>query len=107
VERRTRALKEASLEAIFRLTKAAEYKDQDTGLYIQRMSHYGQLLARRLEMDGEWVETFFLATSMHDVGKIGIPDKILLKPGKLNPHEWEVMQLDTVIGGKILEELIV
>jgi len=103
VSRRTQQLKTASLEAIFRLTKAAEYKDQDTGAHIQRMSRYGYMLATKLKMDQIWLETFLYATSMHDVGKIGIPDKILLKPGKLNEYEWDLMQQHTIIGSRILE----
>jgi len=102
VIRRTSQLKNASLEAIIRLTKAAEYKDQDTGSHIQRMSLYGHLLATELGMEPAWTETFLYATSMHDVGKIGIPDKILLKPGKLDGYEWDIMMQHTVIGGKIL-----
>lgn len=103
VLRRTFQLKNASLEAIVRLTRAAEYKDQDTGAHIQRMSRYGHLIATELGKEPAWTETFLYATSMHDVGKIGIPDKILLKRGKLDGNEWDLMQQHTIIGGKILE----
>ena len=103
VLRRTFQLKNASLEAIVRLTRAAEYKDQDTGAHIQRMSRYGHMIATALGKEPAWTETFLYATSMHDVGKIGIPDKILLKRGKLDGNERDLMQQHTIIGGKILE----
>jgi putative two-component system response regulator len=95
-------IKAASLDTIYRLSKAAEYKDEDTGAHIQRMSHYAVAIAREMGLDDRYVETLLYASPMHDVGKIGIPDHILLKPGKLNPDEWEIMKQHTIIGGKIL-----
>ncbi len=96
-------IKAASLETIFRLSRAAEYKDEDTGAHIQRMSHYAATVARKMGLDESTVETILYASPMHDVGKIGIPDHILLKPGKLNLDDWEIMKQHTIIGGKILE----
>ncbi len=93
----------ASLDTIFRLSRAAEYKDEDTGTHIKRMSHYAAAVARKMGLNEETVEIILYAAPMHDVGKIGIPDHILLKPGKLDPDEWQIMKQHTVIGAKILE----
>jgi putative two-component system response regulator len=96
-------IKEASLDTIYRLSRAAEYKDEDTGAHIQRMSHYAAAVAGKMGLNRETVETILYAAPMHDVGKIGIPDYILLKPGKLDTNEWVIMKQHTVIGAKILE----
>lgn len=95
-------VKESSLETIYRLARAAEYKDEDTGTHVLRMSHYAAAVARELGLPEDEVESILYAAPMHDVGKIGIPDRILLKPGKLDPDEWKVMKQHTLIGGKIL-----
>jgi len=95
-------LKESSLETIYRLTQAAEYRDEDTGEHIQRMSHYAAAVARELGASAKTVEQILRAAPMHDIGKIGIPDRILLKPDKLDAEEWEIMKQHTTIGGKIL-----
>jgi len=92
----------ASLDTIYRLARAAEYRDEDTGAHIQRVSHYAAAIARQIGMDDESVESILYAAIMHDIGKIGIPDRILLKPGKLDPDEWEVMKKHTIIGAQIL-----
>jgi putative two-component system response regulator len=94
---------EASLETIHRLSRAAEYKDEDTGAHILRMSNYSALIARRMGLNQTTVERILYAAPMHDVGKIGIPDNILLKPGPLTAEEWVVMRQHTTIGGAILE----
>ncbi len=96
-------IKAASLDTIYRLSRAAEYKDEDTGAHILRMSNYSAAVARQMGQDKVTVEAILYAAPMHDVGKIGIPDRILLKPGKLDPEEWEMMKQHTVIGGRILE----
>jgi len=96
-------LKNAYLETIFRLSIAAEYKDSDTADHIQRMSRYSGILARALGKDEHYTEHIVCASPMHDIGKIGIPDHILRKPGKLTPEEWETMKQHTVIGARILE----
>ena len=97
------SLKNASLDTIRRLTRAAEYKDEDTGAHILRMSYYSAAIARELGLSEKIVESILYAAPMHDIGKIGIPDRILLKPGKLHADEWVIMKQHTVIGGEILE----
>jgi putative two-component system response regulator len=96
-------IKVASLDTIFRLPRAAEYKDEETGAHIHRMSNYAAIVARKLGLNEEATETIRYAAPMHDVGKIGIPEHILLKPGKLGPNEWEIMKQHTIIGAQILE----
>ncbi len=96
-------IKLASLETIYRLTRAAEYKDEDTGAHIQRMSNYSAIIARTMGLTKETVEFILYAAPMHDIGKIGIPDRILLKPAKLAHDDWVIMKQHTIIGGKILE----
>ena len=95
-------IKLASIDTIHRLSRAAEYKDKDTGAHLQRMSHYAVTIAREVGMDRETVETILYAAPMHDVGKIGIPDQILLKPGKLDPEEWEIIKQHSILGAQIL-----
>ena len=96
-------IKAASLDTIYRLSIASEYKDEDTGAHIKRMSRYCAAVARGLGLDENTIETILYAAPMHDLGKIGIPDAILVKPGKLDPLEWEIMKKHTVIGAKILK----
>jgi putative two-component system response regulator len=96
-------IKKASLDSIYLLSRAAEYKDEDTGAHIQRMSNYAAAIARKLGLSERVVESILYAAPMHDVGKIGIPDHILLKPGKLGPDEWEIMKQHTVMGASILK----
>lgn len=96
-------IKLASLDTIYRLSTAAEYKDEDTGAHILRMSNYSAAVARKMGLNEKTVEAILYAAPMHDVGKIGTPDSILLKPGKLDPDEWETMKQHTTNGGRILE----
>lgn len=96
-------LQEASLDTIFKLTAASEYRDNETGMHIKRMSHYSAVIARKMGLKEKTVEAILYAAPMHDVGKIGIPDKILLKPGKLTPVEWDIMKKHTIIGADILQ----
>jgi putative two-component system response regulator len=95
-------LKEASLESIFHLCRAAEYKDENTGDHIKRMSHYASAVARKMGLNKQTVEDLLYTAPMHDAGKIGIPDHILLKPSKLNNKEWETMKQHTLVGAQIL-----
>lgn len=95
--------KAASLEIIQRLSTASECKDEATGSHIARMSHYAAAVARRMGLDEAAVELILYAAPMHDLGKIGIPDRILLKPAKLSPLEWELMKRHTLIGAEILK----
>lgn len=96
--------KSASLETIYRLSKASEYKDEDTGEHILRISQYTSAIARGLGFSAQEIETLLYAAPMHDIGKIGIPDYILLKPAKLDAAEWEIMKQHTVIGARILSK---
>jgi putative two-component system response regulator len=102
VRERTADLQASYLETIFTMTRAAEYKDEDTGAHVQRISYYSRELARMLGMDEEFVNKIFFASPMHDIGKIGIHDHVLLKPGGFTPDEWEVMKGHTSMGAKIL-----
>lgn len=110
VEERTYELKEtmqkmefASLEAILRLSRAAEYRDDDTGNHVFRVGLYTAEIARQLSLSENIVKKLMWAAPMHDVGKIGIPDSILQKPGKLTDEEWVTMRNHSVMGAKILE----
>lgn len=102
VQQRTRQLEQSRLEIIRRLGRAAEYKDNETGNHILRMSHFAQMLARAAGLSEEQADNILLAAPMHDIGKIGIPDSILLKPGKLDPDEWEIMKSHVTIGADLL-----
>ena len=103
VQERTLELQETRLEIVRRLGKAAEFRDNETGYHIIRMSKFSELIARAMGMNDTIAELILHASPMHDIGKLGIPDGILLKPGKLDPHEWEVMKTHTDIGGEILD----
>ncbi len=102
LDRARRELEAAQFETIERLTKAAEFRDDETAAHLQRMSHYSRLLARKRGLDDYTSELIQTASPMHDVGKIGIPDSILLKPGKLTRDEYDVMKQHTEIGYRIL-----
>ncbi|MFO8023565.1 HD domain-containing phosphohydrolase [Thiohalophilus sp.] len=103
VEARTRQLHETRLQVVQRLGKAAEYRDEETGNHILRMSHSCLLLAKAVGWSEEQCDLILNASPMHDIGKIGIPDGILLKPGKLDPEEWETMKTHAAIGAKLLD----
>ncbi|HOX42162.1 MAG TPA: GAF domain-containing protein [Myxococcota bacterium] len=100
--RLTSEIKRIHLDTIYRLAMAAEYKDKDTAQHVRRVSNYSASLARRLGWGAADVELMLYASPMHDVGKIGIADAILLKPGRLTPEEREAMQHHTTIGSRIL-----
>lgn len=102
VRERTEALYDTRLQIVRRLGRAAEFRDNETGLHIVRMSKVSALLGEAAGMDAGACELLLNASPMHDIGKIGIPDHILLKPGKLEPHEWEIMKTHTTIGADIL-----
>jgi putative two-component system response regulator len=89
-------------EIIYRLSLAAEYKDEYTGSHIKRISLYCNLIAKEMKLNKDFIKKITLASPLHDIGKIGIPDNILLKPGKLTPAEFEIMKSHTLIGAKIL-----
>ena len=97
-----RDLEQAQLETIMRLGVAAEYRDKETGNHLNRMSRYSRELAKEMGLSAEACEHIFYASPLHDVGKLGTPDAILLKPGKLTSEEYEVMKDHTTIGARIL-----
>lgn len=99
---RTADLQQSNLETIFTMTRAAEHKDEDTGAHVQRISYYSRELARMMGLDEGFVDKIFFASPMHDVGKIGIPDHILLKPGEFDAGEWEIMKSHAAMGAEIL-----
>lgn len=109
VEDRTEKLKlaldeldHAHRESVLHLCNAAEYKDEETAAHILRMSNYAALIAREIKMSKKQVDLIRISSPMHDVGKIGIPDNILLKPGPLDAEEWETMKSHPLIGANIL-----
>lgn len=89
-------------ETLLRLGRAGEFRDEDTGNHVVRMSKYARIIAEELGLSEMECEDIEYASPMHDIGKIGIPDEVLLKPGKFNSEEWSQMKLHTVIGHNIL-----
>jgi putative two-component system response regulator len=102
VQLRTQELLDTRLQIIRRLGRAAEFKDNETGLHVIRMSHYTRIIAESLDYSNSWTDLLFHAAPMHDIGKIGIPDHILLKPGKLNEEEWNLMLKHPDFGAEII-----
>ncbi len=111
VEEKVRELSEAQAATIFALAKLAEYRDEDTGSHLERVRDYCRLIAERLALDSpyagqvsaDFIECIQHAAPLHDIGKVAIPDRILLKPGKLTPEEFEVMKTHTVIGAENMQ----
>jgi putative two-component system response regulator len=97
-----RKLRTSAMDTVNRLSAAAEYRDEDTGSHIVRIGLSAAAIARTLGLDADTVDRMLYSAPMHDIGKIGIPDHILLKPGKLDPDEWTIMKQHTLIGAKIL-----
>lgn len=104
VRQRTEELNRTRLDVVRRLGRAAEYRDNETGFHILRMSQTSALLAAKLGWSKDRCELMLHASPMHDIGKIGIPDAILMKPGKLEPGEFEIMKTHTTIGAAMLED---
>lgn len=102
VRERTEQLQRAKLEILQLLGRAAEYRDDMTGQHTQRVGQLSELIARHLGLPEPQVDLIRLAAPLHDIGKIGIPDEILLKPGRFEPHEFESMKMHTTIGANIL-----
>ncbi len=96
-------LYDSRMQIVRRLGRAAEYRDNETGLHIIRMSQISARLGEVVGIDREQCALLLNASPMHDIGKIGIPDYILLKPGKLEPNEWEIMKTHAQIGADILD----
>ena len=103
VAQRTDALQSTVKEIIYRLVRAAEYRDPETGNHIKRLSFSVDILSRHYGLRAPECEVLRTASLMHDIGKVGTPDHVLLKEGKLSKEEWEIMKLHTVIGDEILD----
>lgn len=102
VQERTRQLSSSYRETIVTMTRAASYKDEETGAHVARISFYTVELAQALGLDADFCDTIHYASPMHDVGKIAIPDAILGKPGTFEPQEWAIMKTHAALGGKLL-----
>lgn len=102
VEHRTQQLLESHFDTIFTIVRAAEFRDEETGAHVKRIAVYCRELSQFLGMDSDFAHTIYHASPLHDVGKIGIPDHILLKPGKHTAEEWEIMKTHAVLGARIL-----
>ena len=100
----TQEVRARERETVVCLAKAAEHRDADTGMHIVRVSHYARLIARELKLSDQDQELLLDAAAMHDIGKVAIPDRILLKPGKLEPEEQAVMRAHAVLGYELLKE---
>jgi len=103
VEDATREVREREKETLLRLARAGEFRDEETGYHLIRMARYSRLIAGGIGLDRDEAETIELAAPLHDIGKIGIPDQILLKPAKLDEAEWQVMRRHPLIGHEILK----
>lgn len=104
VEKATAAIHSREQELLFRISRAAEFRDPETGAHIQRMAHYSHLIAGRLGLSVDDRQLILQAAPMHDVGKIGIPDFILLKPAALTMEEFAVMKTHAALGFELLKE---
>lgn len=104
VQRATADIVAREKETINRLMRAAEFRDNETGMHILRMGHFSAEIGRALDLPEADCETLLMATPMHDIGKVATPDRILLKPGKLDAEEWHVMKQHTVAGFEILKD---
>lgn len=104
VQERTRALDASRVDLIWRLGRVAEFRDEQTGNHIIRVGSYCKVLAEALGLSPDFAEMIFLTSPLHDIGKIGIPDGILLQPGKLTPTEWAIMRRHCTIGADMLRQ---
>jgi len=97
-------IENSNFDLIDRLGKAAEFRDNETGMHVVRMGHYSYLLGEAIQLEQSKLDILLSASMMHDLGKIGIPDEILLKPGKLTIEEFEIMKTHTTIGAELLSK---
>ncbi|XYD09843.1 HD domain-containing protein [Methylobacterium sp. NMS12] len=104
IDRATRRLREREAEIIFRLALAVEYRDNDTGDHTWRVARYSQIIAEAMGLPEEFCRRLYLAAPLHDVGKVAVPDGILLKKGRLDEAEFAVIRTHPVVGRKILGE---
>jgi len=102
VRKATREIMERERETVYRLSKAAEYRDPETGAHILRMAHFSKLIAREMGLSEDDQRLILEAAPMHDIGKVGIPDKILLKPARLTTEEFDVMKQHATFGYELL-----
>ena len=113
VREKVREISKSQLAAIFAMSKLAESRDPETGEHLERMREYCKILSEQLSrmpkyrsiIDREFVDNIYAASPLHDIGKVGVDDRVLLKPGKLNAEEWEQMKLHPVIGAETLREV--
>jgi two-component system response regulator RpfG len=103
VDEATREIREREKETLLRLARAGEFRDEETGYHLIRMARYSRLIANAIGLERDEAESIELAAPLHDIGKIGIPDGILLKPARLDEPEWITMQRHPVIGHEILK----
>ena len=103
VDEATREIREREKETLLRLARAGEFRDEETGYHLIRMARYSRLIANAIGLERDEAESIELAAPLHDIGKIGIPDGILLKPARLDEPEWSTMQRHPVIGHEILK----
>ena len=103
VRQATKTIADREEELIVKLSRAAEFRDPETGAHITRMAHFSRLIAQKLGLDAEQCDLIMRAAPMHDIGKLGTPDDILLKPGRLDPDELAVMHQHSAIGHSILD----
>lgn len=103
LQRSLKMAKETEYEISIRLGRASEFRDLETGGHIKRMSHYSKLMAKLYGLSDEECDLVLYAAPLHDIGKVGIPDEILLKPGKFEAHEFEIMKHHAALGAKMLE----
>ena len=103
VEEATREVRDREKETLMRLARAGEFRDEETGYHLVRMARYSRLIADTIGLEREEAETIELAAPLHDIGKIGIPDQILLKKDKLDGMEWDTMRSHPLIGHEILK----
>ena len=102
VRERTDEIRRGYVDTIFRLAVVSEFKDEDTGAHIKRIGYFTRELASLLGEGGDFIDSIFHASMMHDIGKVGIPDNIMLKPGPLNDAEWKMMKSHAAEGARIL-----
>lgn len=102
VSERTMQLEAAYRDTVLTLVRAAEHKDEETGHHVRRISHYCRILSNGMNLPADFSDAIYHASPMHDIGKIGIPDHILLKPGGFSPDEWNIMRTHSALGASIL-----
>ena len=113
VREQTRQISSAQLAAIFAMSKLAESRDPETGEHLERMREYCRTLAESLQkfakyqsaIDQDFIDTLYAASPLHDIGKVGIPDSVLLKPGKLTTEEWTIMRMHSMVGAETLRAI--